>query len=76
MKTSVIRPIYKSGRVNDPGNYRSISILLSINKIVERVIVGQVTEYIQKTQVINKMQHGFQKGKKARTPCYQNLVMI
>ena len=39
-------PLYKSGHRNTPGNYRSISILPTISKIMERILYDQLYTYL------------------------------
>lgn len=63
LKTSIIRPIYKSGEHDNTKNYRPIAILSSINKIFENLIVHQLTNFFTKNNVITETQYGFQKGK-------------
>ena len=63
LKISLIRPIYKSGAKSDYNNYRPISILSVIEKIIEEIIVRRLTEFLNKYNIINKNQFGFQKDK-------------
>lgn len=63
LKTSIIRPIYKGGSKSDYNNYRPIAILSVIEKVLEEVIARRLNEYLQKYNIINKNQFGFQKGK-------------
>lgn len=44
-KTSLIRPIYKNGRKNDLNNYRPISILPVLEKVLEEVKKTQRLPY-------------------------------
>ena len=41
-KTARVLPLYKSGQRNVPGNYRPISILPSISKIMEKILFDQL----------------------------------
>ena len=41
-KKAKVHPIFKSGERNIPSNYRPISILLAISKILERVMHSQL----------------------------------
>lgn len=63
LKSSVIRPIYKSGTKNDCNNYRPIAILPAIEKILEEIIVRRLNEFLNKYKILNPCQFGFQKGK-------------
>ena len=44
-------------------NYRPISLLPSISKIFERVILLQLIEYLVINNIINKNQYGFRKNR-------------
>ena len=46
-KKAKVRPIFKSDKRNILSNYRSISILPAISKIIESVLHTQVLEYFQ-----------------------------
>lgn len=63
LKTSVIRPIYKSGHKDDVNSYRPIAILSVIEKILEEVIVKRLNTFLNKFKIINPNQYGFQKEK-------------
>lgn len=63
LKISYVRPIYKSGNKSDFNNYRPISILSVVEKVMEEIICRRLTEYTNKYKVINNNQYGFQKGK-------------
>ena len=36
------KPLYKNGKRNVPGNYRPISVLPAITKIIERILYEQL----------------------------------
>ena len=48
LKRSKIVPIYKKKAKTEPGNYRPVSVLSVISKVLERVICEQLTDYIEK----------------------------
>ena len=67
LKLAVIRPIYKQGKKNDTNNYRPISILPSMDKIIERYFAEQLINFIDKFNIITKHQYGYQRHKSTRS---------
>lgn len=63
LKVSIIRPLFKGGNHSNPGDYRPIAVLPTLNKIVEKAIVNQVSSYLNINNIITEYQYGFQKGK-------------
>lgn len=63
LKISIVKPIYKKGDHLSYTNYRPISLLPSIEKILERCVAINLNNYLSKYNIINKYQYGFQKGK-------------
>jgi len=59
MKTAVVVPAYKKGSSSDPANYRPISQTSVFCKLMERVIVGEMSNYLFSIGAISKHQHGF-----------------
>ena len=51
--------IFKSNERNIPSNYRPISILPAISKIIERVMHTQLLEYFQAGNLLTESQSGF-----------------
>ena len=62
LKIAKVIPIYKSGTKSTPGNYRPISLLSNINKIIEKTIYSRLIKYFNKYNLINDSQFGFRKG--------------
>lgn len=62
-KKSVIRPIYKGGDGSNVTNYRPISILTTLSKILERVINKRLYEYIERYKLLADQQYGFRIGR-------------
>lgn len=66
MKIAVVRPVYKrKGEKDNCSNYRPISLLPVIEKIMEKVVMKQLSRFVRENDVIDKKQYGFQRGKSA-----------
>ena len=55
-------PIHKKGYLNDVSNYRPISLLPSISKILEKLIFKQLSTYLNEHKVLYASQYGFRAG--------------
>jgi ribonucleases P/MRP protein subunit RPP40 len=58
-RRAVITPIYKSGPAGDTSKYRPVSLTSVFSKVMERVIAGNLADYLMVIGLINKQQHGF-----------------
>lgn len=61
LKTSLIRPVFKKGAKSQVSNYRPISILPILGKIIEKIISNQITQYITYYNLLSPSQFGFRK---------------
>jgi hypothetical protein len=64
-KKANVVPIFKKGSKLEVSNYRPVSLLPIISKILERCVLNKIIEIIRPK--ISKMQHGFMKGKSTTT---------
>lgn len=62
LKCARIIPIFKESNPLLPSNYRPISILPVFSKIFESSICDRINNFLNKHQIINKNQYGFQKN--------------
>ena len=62
MKTAIVIPLYKSKERELVNNYRPISLLMTISKILEKVVYKRVYNFMQDTQQIYTSQYGFRAG--------------
>ena len=60
-KIAKLKPLYKKDKKTDPKNYRPISLLPVISKILEKVIHDQNMEFVTKKNILYKFQSGFRK---------------
>ena len=58
-KISKVLPLYKEDLKSDPNNYRPISLLPFVSKIIEKVIFKQLYEYLTHNNLLAGSQHGF-----------------
>ena len=56
---SKVIPLFKKGDPEQIDNYRPISILPAISKIIEKVIFIQLYEYFNTNNLLYKSQYGF-----------------
>lgn len=62
LKRSIIHPIFKSGDKGDIGNYRPISVLPVLSKILEKLINYRLTNFLNSFNLLSKSQYGFRSG--------------
>ena len=62
LKVAKVIPVFKKNDKQDPGNYRPISLLSIINKILEKVMYARVMSFLKKFNLLYKYQFGFREG--------------
>lgn len=62
LKRALVSPIYKQGDRGDVANYRPISVLPAVSKILERVLNNSLVKFLDKYNIIAKNQFGFRSG--------------
>ena len=61
-KEANVVPLFKKGEHKLPSNYRPISLLSSIGKLMERIVFKHMYNFLHERKLINKYQSGFQPG--------------
>lgn len=61
-KIAIVTPIHKGGDLEDPGNYRPISILPVLSKTIEHFVNSQLTQYLDDRGLLSQCQYGFRKN--------------
>ena len=65
-KSAKITPIYKSGNSEEVSNYRPISVLPVLSKILERAVHNQLYDYMETNNLLNNAQFGFRKKRSTK----------
>ena len=63
LKIAKVKPLFKKGSVKLCSNYRPISILPVISKILEKIVNTQIMQYLESNNLIHENQFGFRKNK-------------
>lgn len=63
LKLAKLHPIHKSGSLRDIDNFRPISLLPTLNKVVEKIMAVQLTEHLESSGILSDSQSGFRKGR-------------
>ena len=61
-KTAKLKPIYKKGSLTEAYDYRPISLLPLISKVIEKVIHDQTSAFLNSRNLLYNYQSGFRKN--------------
>ena len=59
LKKANVTPLFKKDDPMDAKNYRPISITCAFSKIFEKILYAQITEHLDKFQIMTPFQFGF-----------------
>lgn len=62
LKKGLIKPLFKKGDPTQVSNYRPITLISNIAKIVEKIIKKRIVAYLDKYHLISEKQYGFKQG--------------
>ena len=62
LKIAKVNPVFKKDNPHEITNYRPISILPSISKILEKIIYNRLYKFLDTFHFLNLNQYGFRKG--------------
>ena len=65
-KVAKISPILKSGNTKIPENYRPVSVLPVLSKILEKAVYSKLLSYLEKNKLLTKFQFGFCKQRSTK----------
>ena len=70
-KCSIVSPIYKAGSRSSAANYRPVSLLPTVSKVMEREIAEVIIAHMNRHNLFSDAQHGFRKTRS----CVSNLLI-
>ena len=76
LKVSRTVPVYKAGSTENLSNYRPISCLPVISKIIEKLVCKRLYHYLPANSLLYDLQFGFQAGKSTVHPLIHILNYI
>ena len=59
MKIAKVTPVFKTGNRTDPNNYRPISVLPVLSKIIEKFINNKLIKFLLNENLLSASQYGF-----------------
>ena len=59
MKLAEVIPLYKNKATDHLVNYRPISLLMTMSKVLEKIVHKQVISFLHKHEVLYRSQYGF-----------------
>ena len=63
LKLGLITPVHKCGSTSDPANFRPISLTSHVSKTAERLVREDLVRHLEKTDKMDKCQHGSRRGR-------------
>ena len=60
-KIAKVVPIYKKGTTTDPANYRPISVLPVLSKVLEKAVHCQLMDYLEDENLLTDRQFGYRR---------------
>ncbi|CAL4138853.1 unnamed protein product, partial [Meganyctiphanes norvegica] len=73
LKYAIVKPLYKKNSRLEVGNYRPVSILCIVSKILERAIYVQLHKHLNDNNILYEFQSGF-RGSYSTDTCLINLM--
>lgn len=76
LKQALITPVYKSGDKAVIANYRPISVLTPLSKVLEKIINFRLINYLNKNNILSSSQYGFRQGMSTEDAILQLTTII
>jgi hypothetical protein len=66
-KEALVTPTLKKGDPKKKENYRPVSCLIVASKVLEKIVCDQVTDFMEKNNLLPENQHGFRAKRSTMT---------
>ena len=66
-KCGIVTPVLKKGSPKDKTNYRPVSCLSVLSKVIEKIVCSQITKFMEDNGHLPQNQHGFRAGRSTMT---------
>lgn len=63
LKIARVCPIFKKGNRKDPADYRPISLIPVLAKVIESLVAEQLSSFFESSGIFTRSQYGFRKGR-------------
>ena len=63
LKTSIVTPLFKGGDLDNPADYRPVSLLPTSSKIIEKLVKNRAVSFLNRHKLLSESQFGFQTSK-------------
>ena len=70
-KYGQVAPYHKKGDVDDVSNYRPVTLLPVLSKVLEKIVAEQLMNYLELNKLLSSSQHGFRKSLSTETALMQ-----
>lgn len=62
LKHSIVILLHKNGDKSQVHNYRPVSLLNSVSKIIEKIVKNRLSHYLENNNILSSRQYGFRNG--------------
>ena len=74
MKIARVVPLFKTGDLSLFTNYRPVSILPALSKILERIVYNRLINFWNKFNILSNNQYGFRKNHSYYYLCVNSII--
>ena len=75
-KITKVIPLFKSGKSDDVGNYRPLSVLSANSRVLEKAMMTILLKYLEEIKFFYKRQYGFKKDRDANGAIFDLVASI